>query len=194
MKKLLLSLALAFFSFPIFSVSLKDFSLSVEPLFGMKWGQIDEYVLAKESNFSDDKLSELNWEIKPELYVGLKIMGGWKGFFQESYFSAGIPMKSGQMFDSDWLNAMPYSLSPSDGVTYANAVSHDYKTCYSEHDNYLEYDFSFGFKGGYEFKIFDIFKIKPSIAFEYQNIRFSGKDGEGWYGYGSRKKSGDYYS
>lgn len=181
MKRLLLSLALAFFSFPIFAVSLKDFSLSVEPLFGMKYGQIDEYVFLKASKQSSDKLSELNWEIKPELQYGIKIRGGWLGFFEESHFIAGIPMKTGAMSDSDWQNIQYVTSSGGDEV----------KTNYSESDNNLDYDISFGFKGGYEFRIFDIFRIRPSIAFEYQNIKFTGRNGEAWYG--SSKSGGGYY-
>ena len=172
MKKLLFVLSAIFFSTQMFAVSLEDFSLSVEPLFGMKWGQIDEYVFLKESNFSDDKLSELNWEIKPELYGGIKVQGGWKGFFEESFFTAGIPMRSGLMFDSDWQNIQ---------YTAANG-GNTLQTNYSESENYLDYDFSFGFKGGYEFKVSEIVKIRPAIAFEYQNIKFTAKNGFGWYG------------
>ena len=157
------------------------FSLSVEPLFGMKYGQIDEYVFLKASKQSSDKLSELNWEIKPELQYGIKIRGGWLGFFEESHFIAGIPMKSGQMLDSDWQN-----------IQYATSSGgNEVKTNYSKSDNKLDYDISFGFKGGYEFRIFDIFRIRPAIAFEYQNIKFTGKNGSAWYG--SSKSDGGYY-
>lgn len=162
------------------------FSLSVEPLFGMKYGQIDEYVFLKNPNYSDDKVSELNWEIKPELYYGLKIRGGWKGFFEESFFTAGIPMNMGMMIDSDWFNNDPTSVSKSVSTTTSN-----YQTHFSESDNSLDYDISFGFKGGYEFKIFEIFSIKPAIAFEYQNIKFTAKNGYAWYG---KKTSSGYYS
>ena len=182
MKKIILSLTFIFFSFSSFAVSLEDFSLSVEPLFGMKWGQVDEYVFLKQSKQSSDKLSELNWEIKPELYYGLKIRGGWKGFFEESHFTAGIPMKSGQMLDSDWQNIQ---------YTSANGGNTS-QTNYSESDNLLDHDISFGFKGGYEFQVKEIFKIKPAVAFEYQNIKFTGKNGKAWYG--SSKSGGGYYA
>ena len=181
MKKFLSALILAFLSFSAFAVSLEDFSLSVEPLFGMKWGQIDEYVFFKNSNQSSDKLSELNWEIKPEFYCGLKIRGGWKGFFEETHFTAGIPMKSGQMMDSDWLNILYTSASGGNTL----------KTNYSESDNYLDYDFIFGLKSGYEFQIKEIFKIRPALAFEYQNIKFTGKNGKAWYG-NSKSGGGKY--
>ena len=186
MKKLLLSAAILFLSFQAFSLSVKDFSLSVEPLFGMKYGQIDEYVFLKKSNFSDDKLSELNWEIKPLLYYGVKISGSYKGFFEESHFTAGIPMKTGLMKDSDWLNAGL-------GITPEKAAGRNYKTCYSEHDNILDYDISFGFKAGYDFSVMDIFSIKPSLAFQYENIRFTGEGGKGLYGYDSYNNGEGYY-
>ena len=180
MKKFLLSLALTFFSLSAFAEK-TNWHLSVEPLFGMKWGQVDEYVFLKESNFSDDKLSELNWEIKPELYGGIKVRGGWKGFFEETHFTAGIPMKSGMMMDSDWQNI---TISAANG---GNTV----QTNYSESDNYLDYDFSFGFKGGYEFRVREWLKIKPSVAFEYQNIKFTAKGGTAWYG--KNKSDGSSY-
>ena len=191
-KRTILSLIFVIFSFSAFAVNWEDFSLSVEPLFGLKCGQIDEYVFLKESNFSNDKLSELNWEIKPELYYGIKIQGAWRRFFEESYFSTGIPMETGLMMDSDWQNNQPTA------VALENAQGRNYKTAYSEHDNHLDYDINFGFKGGYKFKIFDWFTAKPAIAFEYQNIKFTGKNGKGWYGYGSdenqsfRAKNGYY--
>lgn len=173
MKKLILSLAIAFLSFSAFAVNLEDFSLSVEPLFGMKWGQMNEYVFSKKSKFSYDKLSELNWEIKPEWYYGLNIQGGWKRFFVETGVKFGVPKHTGLMIDSDWQNIFYSSANGGNTV----------KTNYSESDNYLDYDVSFEIKGGYEFKIFEIFTLKPAIAFEYQNIKFTGKNGTGWYGY-----------
>lgn len=181
-KKIVLVFGLVFFFLgAAFSLSIKDFSLSIEPLFGMKYGQVDEYVFLNYPKQSSDKLSELNWEISPELYGGVKIRGGWKGIFQESFFTAGIPMRTGLMKDSDWRNTQ---------FTTANG-GNTVKTNYSESDNYLEYDFSFGFKGGYEFQFFDWLKIKPALAFEYQNIKFVGKNGDGWYG--TSKSGGGYY-
>ena len=153
-----------------------NWHLALEPLFGLKIGQIDEYVFLKESNYSDDTLSELNWELKPELYAGLKVQGGWKHIFGELSLSAGIPMRTGCMKDYDWLNNQS-------GI--AASQSDNWLTCYSEHDNYLERDFSFGVKGGYEFAPWHFLSITPALAFDYNSIKFSGEDGEGWYGYGA---------
>ena len=182
MKKIIFSLAFALLSLSAFALNLENFSLSVEPLFGMKWGQIDEYVFFNNCAYDDDKLSELNWEIKPEFYYGLKISGGWKDFFGESYFSAGIPKETGLMIDSDWLN-----------VSVSNAQDYQYKTNYSESDNRLDYDINFGFKGGYDFQIKDFINIKPALAFDYSNIKFTASGGTGWYGK-SASIDGRYYA
>ena len=173
MKKIISALIFITLSFSGFALSSEDFSLSVEPLFGMKWGQIDEYVFLKECTYDDDKLSELNWEIKPEFYGGAKVSGGWKKFFGELQFSAGFPMQTGLMMDSDWLNIEYLSANGGNSV----------KTNYSEHDNHLDYDIRFGIKGGYDFSAIEYFNIKPSIAFDYENIKFTGKGGTGWYGH-----------
>ncbi|MBR0495775.1 MAG: omptin family outer membrane protease [Treponema sp.] len=172
MKKLILSLAIAFFSFSAFAVNLEDFSLSVEPLFGMKWGQVNEYVFSKKSKFSYDKLSELNWEIKPEWYCGLNVQGGWNQFFIETGVKFGIPRKTGLMIDSDWQNIEKTVAGGGNTV----------KTNYSESDNYLDYDISFGVKGGYKFPIMEYFSIEPAIAFERQIIKFTANGGTAWYG------------
>ena len=181
MKKFFLSLALTFFSISAFAVSLEDFSLSVEPLIGIRNGQIDEYVFLKNSSYSDDKLSELNWEIKNEVFMGAKIHSSWRNFFNELSFSFGIPKNSGEMQDSDWLN-----------LEKANQAAYLYKTNYSESDNHLDKDFSFGIKGGYDFLIKNRFNIKPAIAFDYSNIKFTANGGTGWYG--KLKSGGGYYA
>ncbi len=155
-----------------------DFKLSLEPLAGFRYGQIDEYVFLKQCDYSDDKLSELNWELKNEYYAGANIEAGWKKIFIKTTFTAGIPMQTGSMTDSDWLNAQ-----------VANAGDYQYKTCYSSHDNYLEYDFSFGIKSGYDFDLLEkekfSLKVRPFLGFDYNIIKFKGKNGSGSYGYGS---------
>ena len=181
MRKIFISLIFAFFSLSIFALNVEDFSLSVEPMMGIRNGQIDEYVFLKNSKYSDDKLSELNWEIKNEIIMGAKLHSSWRHFFSELSFSFGIPRNSGEMRDSDWLN-----------IQYTNQSSYLYKTNYSESDNHLDNDFSFGIKGGYDFLIKERFHIKPAIAFDYSNIKFTAKGGTCWYG--KSKTGGGYYA
>ena len=184
MKKVLpLVLAIPFFSifasvYATAEIKKTDFSLSVEPLIGIKNGQVNEYVFLKESNYDCDKLSELNWEIKNEFYSGLKLNGSYKNVFLEADFTAGFPLKCGTMKDSDWLNNSPSEVTKTSG--------HDYKTCYSESDNYIDYDISASLKTGYSFKLPELkkisAKISPFFEFEYQLFKFTAKNGTGWYG------------
>ncbi len=184
MKKLPLILALQFFSFlATAQIKKTDFTFSVEPLFGLKNGIVDEYVFLKESSYSSDKLSELNWDIKNELYGGIKLNGSFKNIFLETSFTAAIPKSSGITKDSDWLN-----------VDKENATDYQYKTYYSEHDNYIDYDIGAKVKAGYEFKLFQDKKVKlslkPFAEFQYENFQFTCKDGTCWYA----DKIGNYYA
>lgn len=192
MKKVL-PLVLAFPFFSIFAsvyataeIKKTDFSLSVEPLIGVKNGQVNEYVFLKESNYDCDKLSELNWEIKNEFYSGLKLNGGYKNVFLEAGFTAGFPLECGTMKDSDWLN------NNSSEVTETSR--HDYKTNYSESDNYIDYDISANLKTGYSFNLPELkkisTKISPFFEFEYQLFKFTAKNGTAWYG----SKTDGYYA
>lgn len=184
MKKVL-PLVLAFPFFLIFAsvyataeIKKTDFSLSVEPLIGVKNGQVNEYVFLKESNYDCDKLSELNWEIKNEFYSGLKLNGSYKNVFLEAGFTAGFPLECGTMKDSDWLNNNSSEVTETSG--------HDYKTNYSESDNYIDYDISASLKTGYSFKLPELkkisTKISPFFEFEYQLFKFTAKNGTAWYG------------
>lgn len=184
MKKVLpLVLAIPFFSifasvYATAEIKKTDFSLSVEPLVGIKNGQVNEYVFLKEPIYDCDKLSELNWEIKNEFYSGLKLNGSYKNIFLEAGFTAGFPMKCGTMKDSDWLNNDPTLVTETSG--------HDYKTHYSESDNYIDYDISASLKAGYSFKLPELkkisTKISPFFEFEYQLFKFTAKNGTAWYG------------
>ena len=132
MKKYLFMLAIVFFSASLFAFSFPDpdaidWNLSVEPLFGCKIGELGEYVYQQNCRYSDNKLSELNWDIKPAVYLGAKIAGGWKGIGLSTYVTGAIPKRSGIVMDSDWLNKQ-----------YANAENYLYKTNYSESDNYSD--------------------------------------------------------
>ena len=170
MKKFLS--ALVFF---LLSLSAFPFTFSIAPVGGIRSGQIDEYVFLNECAYDDDKLSELNWNFSSEYYAGGRIGAKWSHVFLDGEFSFGIPMKVGGMGDSDWLNA-----------DVKNAGDYQYKTNWSHHDNYLEGDFSFSVKCGFEVNVFEnrYFKLcwRRFIGFEYDKIKFRGENGYAWYG------------
>ena len=152
MKKIFLLLAFAWFSFSTFAVSLKDFSLSIEPLFGIRYGELGEYYYENQTNYDTNKVSELEWEYKPVFYIGAQISGGWKGISASTYIKVGIPKKSGLMTDSDWLNNSPFYVSAENAKKTQN-----YKTNYTESDNYLKTNINWGIKAGYTFSPFSFF-------------------------------------
>lgn len=178
MKKIIIPAITSFFILPalIFAdVRKEDFSFSIEPLFGLKNGVVDEFVYKLDCAYDDNKWSELNWDIKNELYGGLKLNGEFRNIFLETSFTAGIPKSSGITKDSDWRN-----------IECTNAEDYQYKTNYSEHDNYFDYDIGAKVKAGYSFKLLQDKKVKlalkPFAEFQYENFQFTCKDGTCWYG------------
>ena len=161
--------------FFLLSLSAFPFTFSIAPVGGIRSGQVDEYVFLKECAYDDDKLSELNWNFDNEYYAGGRVCAKWSHVFLDGEFSFGIPMKVGGMGDSDWLNA-----------DVKNAGDYQYKTNWSHHDNYLESDFSFSVKCGFEVNVFEnrYFKLcwRRFIGFEYDKIKFRGENGYAWYG------------
>ena len=148
-----------------------DWNLSIEPLFGAKIGELGEFVHLRDCVYSDNKLSELNWEYKPIFYLGAQVAGGWKGVGISTYITVGLPKQCGVTKDSDWQN-----------ILISNAAACQYKTNYSESDNYLDSSWSWGVKGGYTFKPWHFFEITPYAAFDIDYKGFTAKDGSYWYG------------
>lgn len=174
MNKKIIITAVLFFSLNII-YSESKFKLNLEQSFGFKNGHLGEYALVKEPNYSDDKLSYLNWEVKNQFYTNIALNGSYKDLLFSSDFSVSLPGYCGKMEDSDWWNNL-YDNHPAADPTK------DYKTHFSVHDNYLDYDFSFSEELSYKFNISQRFILAPKLSFEYSNIKFSGKDGEGWHG------------
>ena len=86
-----------------------------------------------------------------------------------------IPKSSGITKDSDWVN-----------IRIPNYSDWQFKTNYSESDNYIDFDIGAKVKAGYSFKLLQDKKIKlalkPFAEFQYENFQFTTTDGTGWYG------------
>lgn len=140
------------------------FFLSVTPLCGYEYGQIDELAYAADSSGKNQKSGELNWEIKPSFYAGAMITGGWKFISLSGYFTGTIPGSCGSLYDSDWHNL------------------DDTKTCYSYSDNTLTRSFQWGATLAVSLPLGDKCALAASAAFDYKTISFSAANGKGWYG------------
>ena len=133
-----------------------SFALGVS--FGMLSGETEEIVYVDSA--SDDKLSMLNWEIKPLFYAGLDLHYGWQssrtvlGLFSDIFFKFGIPAKTGTMGDRDWFD------SNWDGT-------YPWLTHYSEHENKTNTAVLLDFNVGVSFKLSSGFKLKPFLSYSF---------------------------
>ncbi len=140
--------------------------LSLEPRIGMTYGALGEYLYMAKSDGSWKKNSYLEWEEKPLWTLGMGISGGYKGFHAQTYFDAALPLRSGNMMDSDWkLDASP-----------------DVKTNYSIHENTSAANIRTGLTIAYDFLPLEWLVISPMAEGTYIYRSFEARNGEGWYG------------
>ncbi|MBQ7159864.1 MAG: hypothetical protein IJS09_10660 [Treponema sp.] len=156
-----------------------NWNLSVEPIFGTRWGFIGEYVYLKNCNYANNILSLLEWETKPQLYYGGRISGGWRGIKLSAQFTSTIPCRAGTVKDSDWYN-----------TRINNTYAFQYKTHYTESDCQIVNDsWDFEIRGGYTFSFWDFFELTPFASFSKFHRVFDGNGLCGWYA----KSNGAYY-
>ena len=153
-------------------LSAKDWSIFVTPLFSVEYGTIGEYVYKKDTDGDYKKISELDWDIKPALYFGGSIGVSWKTLTILGFARGAVPMRSGDMEDSDWKTLT------------------DVKTTYSIHRNTLSSSYAFGGQISYAFHIADTFAIRPFTGVDYTHIALKARDGRAWEGYDALTHTG----
>ncbi|MFA6937915.1 MAG: omptin family outer membrane protease [Treponema sp.] len=166
MKKSLLicSAVLIFFNLAL-AAEEKTSSVTIEPFTSIKYGKLGEYVYDTDSNGDLQKLSYLEWEVKPLVLAGLNASAKTKNItIAYNFLSYGVPLSSGNMYDSDWM-----------------ALT-DMKTNYSISENTLNHFLQAGCNVNYTFKTNTIISITPGAGFDFSSISFSARNGYGWYG------------
>jgi len=148
--------------------------LAIRPSFGIKNGDIGEYVFLKDPIYSDDKLSYLDWNFSPEYYFSLGVDSGYKSFKFGLNLWTAIPTACGKIQDYDWFNNYSAYVTSTSG--------YDYLTNYSESDNYISHDVGFSVNAGWDFEIAKVLHINPFAAFEMSEIKFTAKGGHASYG------------
>ncbi|MDR2068517.1 MAG: omptin family outer membrane protease [Spirochaetaceae bacterium] len=114
-----------------------------------------------------NKLSELLWDLKPLVYLGVDANYTWRkpentwGIFADTSLKFGIPGKTGVMEDRDWMDAR-----------YSEFLTH-----YSVHDNKTENAVFFDTSVGASFQIFDRFLLKTYIAYDLMYFAWSATGG-----------------
>jgi hypothetical protein len=164
--KLLILSAVSFLSvFPVFA---GDWNLSAEPLFGVRYGTLGEYVYTPDTNGDYAKLSELDWDMKPLWYYGGKISFGWRGVSISGYAEGFIPAGAGSMYDSDWQN-----------ITINSDA--DTKTNYSISENTLISSYKLGADASYTFYLDKYVSVQAIAAVDYMYTNMEARNGYGWY-------------
>ncbi|MDR2897533.1 MAG: omptin family outer membrane protease [Spirochaetaceae bacterium] len=132
----------------------EPFTLTLEPIFGVIAGSVDEYV------YEDDYLlSKLVWDMKPLFYIGVSTSLTVYGVELSASLTLGLPGNSGVMEDFDYLN-------------YNSAVT-NYSISQAKIRSRLQTDVSLG----YEFNLLDRFTITPFWEFRYRVLSFEGYGG-----------------
>lgn len=139
---------------------------TVKQDFGYKSGQYNEIVLQQNSYNFFTTLSELNWELKPEFYVGAELEAGWKFLSLSTRITTGSSLfdTCGNMYDSDWA-----------GLTWM-------QTNYSISQNRLVYDWSIDTKINFTFNPVSSLFTAIYVGVSYSDTSFTSSLGYGWYG------------
>ena len=141
---------------------------------GVMYGMAKEFAL--NSGFA---ISELDWAIQPLVFVqntlDLRALGG---LHASVAVRTGLPMYSGQMTDSDWLNYQ------------ANGDTS--KTNFSQSDCFTERAVLVDVAAGWEFPVGAGFSVEPFLAFGYMSWEWSARDGYTQYPAGFPLSSAPY--
>ena len=142
---------------------------SITPFFEFEAGKYGEYIYDNNKN----PISGLEWDLFPVIKNGFQLNFGYRPLSFVLDISAGYPLKSGKMKDSDWIEKA--------------------KCIYSENQVYSQTNINLGVSTFYDF-YFNDFILSPALQIEYQYNSFMAKEGYGWYGIAKYSKNGETVS
>ena len=163
--------------FPANGESLRFFDsygFSLSGNIGFLYG--NSYEIVYKGKSSKDYLSELQWDIKPLIYLGINLDYGLKnpmdnhGFFAGLGLKIAIPTETGIMEDRDW---MPYV------ENYPKALTH-----FSSHENHTKAAVLINLNTGYSIPVRK-FALKFFMNFDYMYYSFEARNGYTRYGVNS---------
>ena len=173
-KNCIILITLLMFLSSTFALDSNYLSFRITPRFEVLNGSINEFVFDEECLNTDNKLSQLDWDIKNIPVLGINADFNLFRYINIGFDgSVGIPVKSGNMQDYDWLNSVK-----GDG-NYPDWYYDDWTelTNYSIHNNFLEKYITFSARLGVNIFLPAEIKLIPTISYHYDFISFSGKDG-----------------
>lgn len=140
----------------------RAFGLSVSPNVGIQAGSAREILYNDES--PSKKNSLLEWRAAPLFTLGADARANFKNLFIDIGFSFALPVRCGDMRDSD------YSL---DGT----------KIAYSLNEETARACFDIRAAVSYRFALRDFFSLSPKISALCSQVSFKAENGRGWYGF-----------
>lgn len=174
-KRFFTFFAVFFFLFDFFALDSQKLAVKFTQKFELMNGQINEYVFERECLNTNNKLSELDWDIKNIPVFSAKADFDIIRFIHADIYGAiGIPKTSGNMQDFDWLNSVGGA-----GGSHPEWKIEDPTelTNYSKHDNYLNQFIDFSLCIGGNIYLPAKIKITPFLQYQYNFISFTGTDG-----------------
>lgn len=141
--------------FPLFCFAQNDFHFSVSPHISILYGELSEILYG----FDDEIVSQLDWEQKPLINLGLSSTAAIKNFLISADFDYSLPLANSYMYDSDWENGEKYSFTKHPLTKQQN----------------IDTSLSFAYKISIPFKLFVI----PVIQFNYLYSDFEAGNGSG---------------
>lgn len=165
-----------------------DFNLSLEPVYYLKNGTLFEYVKAYDQNSgSYVKMSELDWNMKNLSYLGGRASLDWKYLSIIAEITACVSKDSGTMEDYDWQD-----YTKTGNYYYYADTSLCTNKSISENSINSATCMNLKIKGNIN-PVAGLL-INPYIAADYEVIKFSGRNGQGWYGDKANTQLSENYS
>lgn len=143
------------FLLPFLSFAQNNFHFSLAPQLSLTFGELTELLY-----FNDGTLvSQLDWEQKPLLNVGVNASGQYKNFIVKADFDYSLPLTTSYMYDSDWENNVKYS--------------------FTEHPLKSSRNIDTSLSLAYQIKTTDKIYVIPSLQFNYIYSEFESENGSG---------------
>ena len=180
MKRIFFLIICLTFVSSVFALDNNYLSFRITPRFEVLNGSVNEYVFDELNLNTDNKVSQLDWDIKNIPVFGLKADFDILQYMYVSLSgSFGIPKESGYMQDYDWLNSFAKIDKDIPDSWYDDGFSE--LTHYSKHTNELVKYIDFYVSAGYNIYTPYNLKITPFLSYQYESIHLAGKYGFGRY-------------
>ena len=142
------------------------YAFTLSPLFGILYGQAEEIALWFDGPRTGDYISQLLWDIKPLIYVGLAVDFGpgdpfaGHGFIAAGSLRFGLPFRSGHKENRDWQNPQESWL-----------------TDFSRQEAFIQNAILLDISAGYSWRLTNSLALRTFMEFSFMHFSWSGENG-----------------